>query len=127
MADERSAADEPRAPEPDPRNMPGPFYVERNMCMTCGVPPSEAPGLIHLDDEGCYFKKQPETEAELAAAIEAMWFACCGAYRYGGDDPEIVRRLLAAGIERGQIDRQDLAPLPSPHPERRWRWPWRRP
>lgn len=114
----------------DPRNAPGPFYVEREMCLLCGVPPHEAPDLILLDNDGCYFQKQPETEEELARAIEAMSLACCGAYRYGGDDPDVIRRLLATRVDRCQIDRLDPAPPePSagPNPRRNrpwWRWPW---
>jgi hypothetical protein len=101
----------PRFP-PHPLNVPGPFYVENDLCITCGVPEAEAPTLIamYVDPSGtnqnshCYFKKQPETPDELELAISAVNLGCCGAYRYGGDDPEVIRRLLEAGVHAGQID-----------------------
>jgi hypothetical protein len=49
------------------------------------------------DSEGreshCYFKKQPETPAEVEQAIKAINGSCCGALRYAGADPEIIKRL----------------------------------
>jgi hypothetical protein len=33
-----------------------------------------------------------------------MRLACCGAYRYRGHDPAIIRCLLDAGVDKGQID-----------------------
>src|SRR5262245_49893930 len=87
-------------PERHPLNAPGPFYVEKDSCLLCRTPEAEAPDLIQLrwdgsdsDLNGCYFKKQPETPEELARAIEAMGLACCGAYRYGGYEPDVIRRL----------------------------------
>jgi hypothetical protein len=96
-------------PERYPLNVPGPFYVENGMCIICRVPEHEAPDLIGFDEDPsgtghCYFKKQPETSEELERAINAMSVACCGAHCYGGDDPDIIRRLREAGIEEGQID-----------------------
>ena len=101
-----------RKPEPYPENAPGPFYVERDLCIICRTPESEAPDLIGFGEDPsgthrgshCYFKKQPETPEELDRAIAAMRLACCGAYRYGGGDPAVIRRLLAAGVDRDQID-----------------------
>jgi hypothetical protein len=82
------------------------------MCLICCVPEAEAPDLIgfYEDPSGghgnshCYFKKQPETPEELERAVDAMSVACCGAYRYGGNDPDILRRLRQRGIEEGQLD-----------------------
>jgi hypothetical protein len=98
-------------PERHPLNASGPFYVEKDMCLICGTPEAEAPDLIHLrweesepDLNGCYFKKQPETPEELGRAIEAMRVACCGAYRYGGHDPDVIRRLRERGVDADQID-----------------------
>lgn len=76
-------------------NVAGPFYVEDGSCITCGAPEAEAPGLMgSVDEEGhCYFKRQPETEEEVEQAINAVRVSCCRGVRYGGDDPEIIRRL----------------------------------
>src|SRR6266540_4033060 len=94
----RRFADVKRQPEPYPLNVPGPFYVENGLCISCRVPEHEAPDLIGFDEDPsgtghCYFKKQPETSEEMERAINAMSVACCGAHCYGGDDPDIIRRL----------------------------------
>lgn len=92
---------------------PGLFWVERDMCIGCGAPEAAAPDLIAFvrarGRDQCHFEKQPETEAELERAIEAVSLACCGAYHYDGSDPEIVRRLLAAGARPSNVD--GLGPL----------------
>ena len=78
------------------------------------APEHEAPGLMGFFDgeasaggSHCYFKKQPTTPEEIERAISAMQAACCGALRYGGEDQEMVKRLLAAGIEPDCIDHRD--------------------
>jgi hypothetical protein len=86
-------AEQPR----NPRNALGPFYVVKGHCVSCGAPQAEAPGLVTLDDDGCYFHRQPETPAEVNDAIRAMFVSCIEAYRYGGDDPTIRRRLAELG------------------------------
>ena len=71
------------------------------------APEHEAPDLMGFFDGGqagagrshCYFKTQPETPEETKRAINAIRVACCGALRYGGDDPEVIDRLLAAGVD----------------------------
>lgn len=82
----------------NPRNAAGPFYVLKAQCISCGAPQAEAPGLVTLDDDvGCYFHKQPDTAAEVNDAIRAMFVSCIDAYRYGGTDPTIRRRLAEIG------------------------------
>jgi hypothetical protein len=82
----------------NPKNATGPFYVLQGQCITCGAPRAEAPGLVTLDDRtGCYFHKQPETAVEVNDAIRAMLVSCVEAYRYGGTDPGIRRRLAEVG------------------------------
>jgi hypothetical protein len=44
-------------------------------------------------DYHCYFKNQPETPDELERAIRAVGVSCCGAVRYGGKDPEVLKKL----------------------------------
>lgn len=86
-------AEEPR----NPRNAPGPFYVVKGHCVSCGGPQTEAPALVTLAEDGCYFHKQPETPAEVNDAIRAMLVSCMKVHRYGGDDPTIRRRLAERG------------------------------
>jgi len=98
-----------------PENADGPFYVERDLCLICKAPEHEAPDLMGFFDgaEGsaagshCYFKKQPSSPEETDRAINAMRVACCGALRYGGDDQQLIDRLLAVGIETACIDALD--------------------
>ncbi len=91
-----------------PKNAPGPFYVENQECMICGVPHTVAPDLMAWDTdaenrpEHCYFKKQPTTPEEFSQAIEAIKSSCCGALSYKGSDPEIIKQLRKAGC-RDQI------------------------
>jgi len=49
---------------------------------------------VTLGEGGCYFHRQPETAAELDGAVRAVTVSCIGAYRYGGNDPAIVSRLI---------------------------------
>lgn len=84
----------------NPKNAPGPFYVVKGQCISCGAPQAEAPGLVTLGEDGCYFHKQPETPAEVNDAIRAMLVSCIEVYRYGGDDPSIRRRLAELGYTR---------------------------
>jgi hypothetical protein len=81
-----------------PLNVPGDFYVEDNMCIACSAPEHEAPDLMaHYSDDSlcyhCYFRQQPRTTEELERAIRAVEVGCCWAVRYGGRDPQIIRRL----------------------------------
>ncbi len=80
-------------------------------CMSCGVPHHFAPELMEGErDAGgrrdhCYFRKQPETALELIHAVKAVEGSCCGAVRYRGSDPEIIKKLRDArcknAIDRG--------------------------
>jgi hypothetical protein len=86
-------------PGRDSRNAPGDFYVQCDVCLQCGAPEAEAPDLIVMDFDGCYFKKQPETPEELEQAISAVAVSCISAVRYGGSDQKIIRRLYDLGFE----------------------------
>ncbi len=82
----------------NPKNAVGPFYVVKGQCISCGAPAAEAPGLVtHDDEEGCYFHKQPATPGEVDDGIRAVFVSCIKAYRYGGTDPTIRRRLAELG------------------------------
>src|SRR5215470_3981897 len=77
------------------KNSLGPFYVEAGACIACGAPEHSAPHLIrfHNEDYQCYFFRQPAAPEEISRAIRALWTSCCGALRYGGTDPEVLKRL----------------------------------
>ena len=91
--------------ERTPKNVPGPFYVAKDQCISCGAPEAEAPGLMAFDDEGgsCYFHRQPSSSEEVYRAMRALRASCCGAVRYGGADPDILSRLVNLGCA-GQVD-----------------------
>jgi hypothetical protein len=89
-------------------NAPGPFYVEKDMCIICMAPEAAAPELMGFfeDTSGshrrshCYFQRQPSTAEEVDHALEAIRVACCGALRYAGEDPLILARLRETGHNR---------------------------
>jgi hypothetical protein len=96
--------------EREPGNAPGPFYVEKGMCIICDLPIQTAPETIKYRTspcEGCpdhcFVGRQPETPEELDRMIEVVAGSCVEAYRYCGTDPEILRRLVEAGC-REQCD-----------------------
>jgi hypothetical protein len=85
-------------PARTPRNVPGPFYVAKDQCTTCGAPEVEAPSLIRHDDEhGCYFYRQPENADDTYHALRAMRVSCLASVRYGGTDPDILQRAADVG------------------------------
>jgi hypothetical protein len=81
----------------DPKNVPGDFYVECNACILCGAPEAEAPDLIVMYDDGCYFKKQPVTAEEIDRAINAIAVSCIDAVHYGGADKKILEKIRDKG------------------------------
>lgn len=86
-----------------PKNAPGPFYVEDDVCLACEAPHAEAPDLMaHDDGKGgyhCYFKKQPSTAEEVERAVWACSVSCIGAVRYAGDDPVILEQFRKLSSE----------------------------
>ena len=84
-----------------PENSKGDFYVENQVCISCGAPEAEAPDLIEhstLEYGHCYFKKQPTTEDEITRAINAMQVSCIAGVRYGGKNKIILKRLYELGL-----------------------------
>lgn len=81
--------------ERTPLNTSGPFFTEKDCCISCGAPEAEAPELMAFDEErgSCYFRRQPETREEIERACQAVWASCCEAVQYDGDDPTILARL----------------------------------
>lgn len=78
-----------------PRNAPGPFYTEDQMCIACRAPEAAAPDLMDFDEEegNCYFKKQPSTPEEYKQAMQAIWVSCCGAIHYATDDLLVLEKI----------------------------------
>ena len=83
-----------------PENAPGDFCVEANMCLRCCLPHAEAPELMNdasIKFRECYFRRQPQTDAEVEQAIQAFCVSETGAQRYGGTSAAIIRRLHEVG------------------------------
>ena len=104
-------------PTPTPLNAPGPFIVEKDMCIACLAPVAEAPDLMAYDDQHgtCFFKRQPQTPKEVEEAVSAVWVSCCSAVQYVGDDPSILRRLA-------ELDRMTQERLSRKKWWQFWRW-----
>jgi hypothetical protein len=98
--------------EREPENAPGPFYVVKNMCITCSLPVEMAPETIKYHTipcrlaaglppepcaDHCFVSRQPETPEEIDRMIQVVTHSCIAAYRYCGTDPDILRRLTEAG------------------------------
>jgi hypothetical protein len=82
-----------------PASAPGDFYVEDGMCLACGVPHLVAPSLIGWvegPDSHCFWKKQPESVAELEQALAVFGAQDAGCHRYAGHDEAILRRVPSA-------------------------------
>lgn len=86
------------------KNVPGPFYTTGD-CLACDAPEHEAPDLLAPltgDNYDTYFVRQPTTPEEVERACRALEVCCVAALRYGGTDPNIIRRL---GNEPDYCDR----------------------
>ncbi|MBX3242960.1 MAG: ferredoxin [Acidobacteria bacterium] len=84
--------------KPHKDNAPGPFYVCDGCCTACELPFTEAPELFEYDsDNHCFVKRQPETKDELNKMLRALYGAELECIRYGGSDPEVLRRLAESG------------------------------
>ena len=92
-------------------SVPGAFYVVKDQCILCALPPETAPENIQWDEQfqqagcsgcpnHCRILRQPETEAELVRVIEAACGSCVEAIRYCGTDSEILSRFKKSGLER---------------------------
>jgi hypothetical protein len=82
-------------------------------CILCGIPEEIAPELFRTGEDHCFFLRQPRSRQEVDAAIEAMLSSEVDCIRYGGADPEIMKRIGRAGVA-SQADHgrpNDYAPL----------------
>jgi hypothetical protein len=85
--------------EPHPDNVPGPFYVENQCCISCGVPTDIAPDIFAWtpDESHCFVALQPQTEAETDRTLRALFSAEVECIRYRGCDTDIRRRIAEFG------------------------------
>ena len=77
------------------KNVAGDFYTTGD-CLQCNVPEEAAPDLLaelNSENSDTYFIKQPISPAEVEQACNAILSCCMDALRYGGTDPNIIRRL----------------------------------
>ena len=84
---------------PHPKSAPGVFYVVKGECLACGYPHVIAPALVGWTGDKtphCYWKKQPETSAELERAIGVLDAQELECHRYAGTDPAILERVSSA-------------------------------
>jgi len=91
-------------------SVPGAFYIVKDQCITCALPPGTAPASITWDDQfyrggcdgcpnHCRVSKQPETTEELDQMIEAASESCVQAIRYCGTDEYTLNRFRDLGEE----------------------------
>jgi hypothetical protein len=77
------------------KNVAGDFYTTGE-CLRCNTPEEAAPDLLaelSAENSDTYFIRQPISPAEVEQACEAILSCCMDALRYGGTDPDIIRRL----------------------------------
>lgn len=97
--------------EREPDNVPGAFYVVKDQCILCSLPPETAPQNITWDagfqkggctgcPNHCRVERQPETPDEVARVVEAACASCVEAIRYCGTDPDILAQFRENGMER---------------------------
>jgi hypothetical protein len=87
-----------------PRNAPGPFYIENDCCITCGVPVDIAPNLFSWDEEieypgHCFVSRQPTNDADIDLMLEVMKRTEIDCLRYRGNDQGLRQRLVQEGHE----------------------------
>src|SRR3974390_1442540 len=101
-----------------PKSVRGDFYVVKDECLACGVPHVVAPDLIGWTGETiphCYWKKQPENQAEIERAIAVLEAQELECHRYAGSDPAILDRVTPAYCDYPKkrsrsVERFDLRP-----------------
>lgn len=88
----------PISEKPHEANVPGPFYVCDGCCTACDVPFHGTPDLFSYDDQNhCYVSKQPESKSDTTRMIRTLLSSELECIRYGGSDPEVLRRLAESG------------------------------
>lgn len=90
----RQSPTAPKTEPPDEQDYSG-FYVDITVCMACAVCHEMVPSLFAAKKRDSFVHTQPKTQADLADMHEAINSCCIDAIKYGGTDPDIIRRLLA--------------------------------
>jgi ferredoxin len=80
-------------PKPHAKNAAGPFYVDEEMCVACGCCEDAAPQLFAFEELCAYVARQPANPNELEQMLEASGSCMTSCIRYGGSDPDVLRRL----------------------------------
>ena len=88
---------------------PGPFYIQSDCCIFCGVPQQIAPELFGWKEGLCSIKRQPNTKGELDRIVRVLWSQDLGCLRYSGEDSDILKRFAQLGI----AEQCDIAPPPA--------------
>ena len=100
------------APERDPRNAPGDFYVARDCCTLCGLPKDIAGALFQSDDTGCWVARQPEDAPERVKMLKVVAEQDVGCVRYSGTDPDVLGALWHLRLR--EVADHTLAPVENP-------------
>jgi hypothetical protein len=109
-----------RAPDDAVPETPGEWWVDHEVCISCGAPPAVAPDLMGFGtnhsagrSEQCDFKRQPRTADEIENACQAAEVSCCGALHYDGPD-EAIRARVAASLPSPHAALPEITPAPVP-------------
>ena len=76
------------------------FFVEPDECVVCGYCQLLAPGIFARSGRGegvynsSWVTRQPADGGELTDTIKAVDGCCVGAIYYGGEDEDIISRIL---------------------------------
>jgi ferredoxin len=93
-----------------PQNVPGKFYVDAQ-CLECDLCRETAPTVFRRDDKMgvAYVFHQPETEEELALAVEAVRQCPCEAIFDDGDqfDWSVPRGTILPAWLRGEAPKPE--------------------
>lgn len=99
---------------PHPRDAPGDFHVEDDMCLGCHAPHDIAPELFGEHDHHCFVKRQPNGGAELSDMLRVIGSQCVGCVTYRGADRAIKQRI-ANVVGPGELSHHGVPDDITPH------------
>jgi hypothetical protein len=101
--------------KPYHKNVAGPFYVEADCCLMCGIPVAGAPEVFVYDEDirngPCFVYRQPQTAEEFGKVIKVLKHQDIACIRYRGADPAELRQLSKHGL-RNLCDNSHLPKQP---------------